>query len=144
MKTLKEKFKTLIGNLKNPAKSPPLDELIDYPHGSLGFHLGRFLFDNSYEINPVPQQEDIYRLLITKETSNKEEIGMYYYLFGNGDIRLQTLFIMASGALLYPHCIVQFYKKYKDGKQALRFYDLDHFRMLHLPLQKIKDAFLIR
>ena len=139
-----EQIKLITGLFKRPESSITMDELITYPQGSLGFHLGRFLFDYSYEADPVPEREDIYRLLLTKEVSNKEEIAMYYYLFGNGDMRLQTLFIMGTGALLYPSCIMHFYKRYKAGKHALRFYDLDHFRMLHLPLEKIKDAFLIR
>lgn len=143
MKTL-EQIKSITGLFREPANNITMDELITYPQGSLGFHLGRFLFDYSYEADPIPEREDIYRLLLTKEVSNKEEIAMYFYLFGNGDIRLQTLFIMVTGALLYPHCIMNFYKRYKAGKHALRFYDLDHFRMLHLPLEKIKDAFLIR
>ncbi len=143
MKTI-EKIRSIASLFKRPESNITMDELIAYPQGSLGFHLGRFLFDHSYEADPAPEREDIYRLLITKEVSNKEEIGMYYYLFGNGDLRLQTLFVLATGALLYPHCLLHFYRQYKAGGQALRFHDLDHFRMLHLPLQKIKDAFLIR
>lgn len=121
-----------------------MDQLINYPKDTLGFHLGCFLFNNSYEADPVAGQEDVYRLLIMQEASNKEEIAMHYYLFGNGDLRLRTLFIMATGAVFFPHCLGHFYNKYRDGKNALRFYDLDHFRMLHLPLNKIKDAFMIR
>jgi len=121
-----------------------MDELISYPKDTLGFHLGSFLFRNSYEADPQPELTDIHRVLITKETSNKEEIAMYCYLFGNGDLALKTLFIVCTGTLLYPQHIKYFYSKYRDGKNALRFYDLDHFRMLHLPLQRIKDTFLIR
>lgn len=121
-----------------------MDELIGYPKDSLGFHLGRFLFNNSYEADPQPELTDIHRVLITKEVSNKEEIAMHCYLFGNGDLALKTLFIIGSGTLVYPQHIKYFYGKYRDGKNALRFYDLDHFRMLHLPLQRIKDTFLIR
>lgn len=121
-----------------------MDQLINYPKDTLGFHLGSFLFNNSYEADPMAQQEDVYRLLIMKEASNKEEIAMHYYLFGNGDLRLRTLFIIATGAVFFPHCLIYFYSKYRDGKNALRFYDLDYFRMLHLPLNKIKDAFMIR
>ncbi|MEL1245886.1 hypothetical protein AAEO56_16550 [Flavobacterium sp. DGU11] len=121
-----------------------MDELINYPKDSLGFHLGCFLFNNSCESDPIPEKEDVYRTLLTKEVSNKEEIAMHYYLFGNGDFSFRTLFVMGSGAVFYPHCVAYFYKRYRDGRNALRFYDLDHFRMLHLPLQRIKDAFLIR
>jgi hypothetical protein len=96
------------------------------------------------DTHPVPEKEDIYRLLLTRETSNKEEIAMYYYLFGNGDNSLRTVFILATGAVFFPHYIKYFYSKYRDGHNAYRFYDLDHFRMLHLPVKQIKDAFRIR
>ncbi len=121
-----------------------MDELISYPKESMGFYLGCFLFNNSYEADPIAEKEDIYRLLIMKEVSSNEEIAMYYYLFGNGDLSLKTIFIMATGAFFYPHHMGYFYSKYRSGKAALRFYDLDHFRMLHLPLSQVKDAFMIR
>jgi hypothetical protein len=144
MKSIKKKIDKIQAMFQNKKAPVSMDELIGYPKDSMGFHLGCFLFNNSQETDPKPEKDDVYRLLLTKETSNKEEIAMHYYLFGNGDIAFRTLFIMATGAMLYPHFIVYFYKKYKDGKHALRFYDLDHFRMLHLPLQRIKDTFLIR
>ncbi|MNK15863.1 hypothetical protein D3C87_340170 [compost metagenome] len=141
MKKLQQKITSLFKGKQAPVS---MDELIGYPKDSLGFHLGCFLFNNSHEIDPQPETIDVHRLLITKEVSNKEDIAMHYYLFGNGDLALRTVFIMATGAIFYPHCIPYFYLKYRDGKDALRFYDLDHFRMLHLPLQRIKDTFLIR
>jgi len=124
--------------------SVSMDELIGYPKESLGFHLGRFLFENSTEPDPVPEQEDVYRVLLIEHISNSEEVAMHYYLFGNGGFGLRRLFIMGTGAFFYPHRILYFYKRYRDGRNALRFYDLDHFRMLHLPLARIKDTFLIR
>jgi hypothetical protein len=121
-----------------------LSELFAYPQDSLGFKLASFLYDNSIDTHPVPEKEDVYRLLLTNKASNKEDIAMHYYLFGNGDYSLRTLFIIVSGAVLYPLCIKYFYKRYRDGRNAFRFYDLDHFRMLHLPVEQIKEAFRIR
>jgi hypothetical protein len=145
MKKIQQKIAQVVATHFNTQKTDvSIDELINYPKESLGFHLGCFLFNNSYEIDPKPQKEDIYRLLLTREVSNKEEIAMHFYLFGNGDLRLSTLFILASGMVFYPHCTRYFYQKYYEGKNALRFYDLDHFRMLHLPLKRIKDTFLIK
>lgn len=144
MKTLISKIKSFKAKIFSNKRNVSIDELVSYPEDTLGFHLGCFLFSNSCDPNPVPEKEDIYRLLLTRESSNKEDIAMHYYLFGNGDNSLRTLFIIVTGAVLYPLCIKYFYNKYRDGRNAFRFYDLDHFRMLHLPLQKIKDAFLIR
>ncbi len=133
-----------INFFERPKKHITLDELISFPPGTLGNKLGHFLFDNSYEAEPIPEKEDIYRLLITKEISNKEEIAMHCYLFGNGAQSLQTVFTIITGTLFYPQCLTYFYKRYRDGKNALRFYDLDCFCMLHLPVDKIKDAFMIK
>lgn len=135
---------SLIRYFERSKSNLTLEDLITYPQDTLGNQLGKFLFANSYEQEPIPERKDIYRLLITKEVSNTEEIAMYCYLFGNEDKSLQTIFSMVTGALFYPHCIQYFYKRYKDGKKALRFYDLDCFKMLHLPVTKIKDAFLIQ
>lgn len=141
MKKIKDIINTFIDGKKAPVS---MDELISYPKDTLGFHVGSFLFNNSHDADPQPEITDIYRVLINHEVSNKEEIAMHYYLFGNGDLALKNLFVMVTGAALFPHRLPYFYKKYTEGKNALRFYDLDHFRMLHLPLERIKDAFLIR
>ncbi|AXG74873.1 hypothetical protein DVK85_11795 [Flavobacterium arcticum] len=119
-------------------------ELIDYPSNSLGFHLGQYLFKKGFNPCTILEKEDIYRLLITKDTSVKEQFGMYFYLFGNGDASFDTLSEMLVGLLAYPFDIKHFCNQYKAGKNALRFYDLDHYKMLHLPLDRIKDTFLIR
>ena len=132
---------TLIDNKK---VSVTMDELISYPKDTLGFHVGDFLFNHSHDADPQPEMIDILRVLINKDVSDKEEIAMHFYLFGNGDLALKNLFVILTGSLLYPFKLRYFYKRYKDGRNALRFYDLNHFRMLHLPLARIKDTFLIR
>lgn len=141
---MKNVFRSLQKKFTAKKPSVSMDDLISYPKDSLGFELGCFLFDNSYEADPVPGIEDIYRILLTRNVSNKEEVAMYFYLFGNGYIRLRTLAVIASGLLVMSHHSLYFYNRYKAGRAALRFYDLDYFRMLHLPLKRIKDTFLIR
>ncbi|WP_330443373.1 hypothetical protein [Flavobacterium sp. C4GT6] len=134
----------ITGFTEKPKHDITLEDLISYPKGSLGNTLGRFLFDNSNETYPIPEKQDILRVLINKEVNNREEIAMHYYLLGNGDISIVTVISAITGLLLSPLALPYFIRRYKEGKQALRFYDLDYFRMLHLPLQRIKDTFLIQ
>lgn len=141
MKKLKDIISTFIDGRKAPVT---MDELISYPKDTLGFHLGYFLFNHSHDADPQPEITDIHRVLINKGVSDKEEIAMHFYLFGNGDLALKNLFVIVTGSLLYPLQLRYFYNRYRDGRNALRFYDLNHFRMLHLPLERIKDTFLIR
>lgn len=131
-------------NLLKQKNKISISELISYPYNSLGFHLGRYLFKKGYEYSTLLEKEDVYRLLLTKDTSAKEEFGMYFYLFGNGNFKLDTLSEMFIGFFAYPLAIKYYYKRYQQGKNALRFHDLDHFKMLHLPLERIKDTFLIK
>lgn len=121
-----------------------MDDLIGYPEGTLGQILGEYMRRHSLEPDPIPNTEDIYRVLLTRDASMKEEIGMFWYLFGNGGFGLRMLFIMASGLAIFPFSMGFFYNRYRAGRRALRFHDLQHFRMLHLPVTRIKDAFLIR
>ena len=144
MKTMKEKIEAVRIEFDRKTKNITIGQLITYPEGSLGYQLGRYLMGNSCDTGVVAEKEDIYQLLIAGEYSVKEDIAVQYYLFGNGCNSLRTLLAMAIGLLLCPHYAGYFYKRYQGGKQALRFYDVDHFGMLHLPLQRIKDTFLIR
>lgn len=134
----------ITGFAEKPKHDITLEDLISYPKGSLGNTLGRFLFDNSNETYPIPEKQDILRILINKDVNNREEIAMHYYLLGNGDVSIVTVFSAITGLLLNPLALPYFIRRYKEGKEALRFYDLDYFRMLHLPLQRIKDTFLIQ
>ena len=134
----------ITGFTEKPKHDITLEDLISYPKGSLGNTLGKFLFDNSNETYPIPEKQDILRILINKDVNNREEIAMHYYLLGNGDVSIVTVFSAITGLLLRPLALPYFIRRYKEGKQALRFYDLDYFRMLHLPLQRIKDTFLIQ
>lgn len=123
--------------------APSMDQLLDYPQDSLGFHVGKFLFDHSHDAEPIASRVDIYRVLINREVSNKEEIALYYYLAGNGAITIYNLIMMLAGLLFCPQHLVYFYRRYRDGKRALRFHDLELSGLLQLPLDRIQDAFLI-
>lgn len=145
MKTMKEKIEAVRIEFERKRKHITAMQLIKYPEESLGHKLGRHLLNSNYGTNVTAEKEDVYQLLIGRgEVSVKEDIAVQYYLFGNGCNSLRTLLAMAVGLAICPHYAGYFYKRYKDGQQALRFYDVDHFGMLHLPMERIKDTFLIR
>jgi len=144
MTTMKEKIEAVRIQFDRKNKNLTAGQLIKYPEGSLGQQLGRYLICINEGQNVTAQREDIFQLLIAGSYSIKEDIAVQYYLFGNGKNSFRNLLAMAVGLVVCPQHIVYFYSRYKDGKQALRFYDLDHFGMLHLPITRIKETFLIR
>jgi len=118
-------------------------KLLDYPEGSLGFGLGNFLYKNHFDIQPKLEDHDIIHVLTNTGTSVLEEIGMQYYLLGNGKRSLYLFLVTASGTVFYPNKINYFIKQFRRGKQALPFYYLDFSKMLLIPVSSLQQTFKI-
>ena len=118
-------------------------ELLHYPEGSLGLELGNFLFKNHFDIQEKLEDHDIIHVLTNTGVSVYEEIGMQYYLLGNGKRSCYLFMVIASGTLFYPKRMKYFIEQYKRGKQAHRFYYLDFSKMLLIPTYSIQETFKI-
>ncbi|MFB9080037.1 Coq4 family protein [Flavobacterium procerum] len=118
-------------------------ELMDYPENSLGYKLGSFLYQHHFDIQPKLEDHDIIHVLTDTGISVTEEIGMQFYLFGNGKKSLYLFMVMVSGTIFYPKKINYFFEQYKKGKQAHPFYYLDFSKMLLMPVTDIKKTFKI-
>lgn len=118
-------------------------KLMDYPEESLGYGLGSFLYLNHFDIQEKLEDHDIIHVLTCTGVSVYEEIGMQYYLFGNGKRSLYLYMVILSGTVFYPKRIPYFIREYKKGKNALPFHYLDFSKMLFLPVQTIRQTFKI-
>lgn len=119
------------------------DELLQYPVDSLGFSLGNFLDKNHFDIQPKLEDHDIIHVLTNTGISVADEIGMQYYLLGNGKRSLYLFMVILSGTPFYLRHINYFFQQYKRGKQALPFHYLDFSKMLLIPVQSIQKTFKI-
>lgn len=144
METMKEKIEKV--RLEFERNNPKLTalNLIKYPEGTLGQQLGRFLLRTNYGQNVYASHDDALQLLITGSNSFTDDIAVQFYLLGNGSYGLRRLTAMAAGVVLKPHKIGYFYQKYTEGKSALRFYDVDHLKLLHLQIDRVRETFMIR
>lgn len=117
--------------------------LLHYPEGSLGFGLGNFLSKNHFDMQPKLEDHDIIHVLTNTGISVREEIGMQYYLLGNGKKSLYLFLVIASGTPFYLKEINYFMQQYKRGKKALPFHYLDFSKMLFTPIHTIQKTFNI-
>ena len=129
---------------KGKAWEVKVNQLIQLPNDSLGFHLGCFLLKYNFEIQPKLEDHDIIHVLTNTGISVVEEIGMQYYLFGNGKRSLYLIMVIVSGTLFYPTRFSYFKQQYKRGKTAHEFYRLDFLNMLSIPLTHIQQTFNIQ
>lgn len=121
-----------------------IPDLINYPEETLGFQLGSFLQSNHFEMQPKLEDHDIIHVLTGIGTAVVDEIGMQYYLLGNGKRSMYLYIVIVSGTLFYPDKVSEFLNYYGRGKSALRFHDLEFLKMLQQPIAKIRQTFLIK
>ncbi len=119
-------------------------DLIAMPKESIGFHLGCFLVKYNFEIQPKLEDHDVIHVLTNTGISASEEIGMQYYLFGNGKKSLYLFMVIITGTCFYPAQIKYFINQYKRGKEAHKFYYLDYSKMLQIPIIEIQKTFKIK
>ena len=121
-----------------------VNQLIQLPSDSLGFHLGCFLLKYNFDIQPKLEDHDIIHVLTNTGISVVEEIGMQYYLLGNGKRSLYLLMVIITGTLFYPTRFRYFKQQYERGKQAHEFYGLDFLNMLSIPITNLQQTFNIK
>ena len=129
---------------KGKAWDVKVNQLIQLPNDSLGFYLGCCLLKYNFEIQPKLEDHDIIHVLTNTGISVVEEIGMQYYLLGNGKRSLYLWMVILSGTLFYPTRFSYFKQQYKRGKAAHEFYGLDFLNMLSVPLSNIQQTFNIK
>ena len=128
---------------KNEAWNLTIDDLCNYPKESLGQHMGLFLHKNNFDLQGKLESHDVFHVLTNTGITVPEEISMQFYLLGNGKRSIYLLSVIFLGALLFPDYLKLFRSKYREGKAALAFHQLDFIKLLSQPIQRIKNTFLI-
>lgn len=121
-----------------------LEDYLNNPKTSLGFHLGSFLVKSNFNIQPQLEEHDVYHVLTNTGITVVDEIDMQFYLLGNGKRTPFVFIVIMTGLIFHPNHLKRFLSSYKKGKQAHRFYDLDFSKMLAIPIQTIQTAFNIQ
>lgn len=118
-------------------------QLLQYSEESLGYHLGQFLHKNNFDIQPKLEDHDIIHVLTNTGVSVRDEIGMQYYLFGNGKNSLYLYLVIFVGTLFYISHMKYFMNEYTKGNRAFAFHSLDYSKMLMIPISTIQKTFNI-
>jgi ubiquinone biosynthesis protein Coq4 len=105
-----------------PAWNLTSTDLLKYPKGTLGHHVGVFLSTNGFEFFPKHETHDVFHVVCNYGVSVKEEIGLQFLLFGNGKRSLYLYVVMCLGLFIVPEYF-QFYKSsFQKGKKQLKFH----------------------
>lgn len=119
-------------------------ELLKFNERTLGFHLGCFLLKHDLQIQEKLEDHDVVHILTGTGITVVDEIGMQYYLLGNGKKSPYLFMVVLTGTLFYPSKFMYFLSQCKRGRNALKFHHINFYRMLDLPVTNIKEAFKIK
>lgn len=129
---------------KNQAWDLSIKDLLLYPKDSLGYQMGYFLQSNNFDLQEKLESHDVFHVLTRTGITVPEEISMQFYLLGNGKRSAYLFSVIFLGSLLFPDYLKMFLSKYHLGRASLPFHQLDFKKLLHQPLERIKDTFLIQ
>lgn len=119
-------------------------DLLQFEQQTLGFHLGCFLLKHDFELQAQFEDHDVIHVLTQTSISVIDEIGMQFYLLGNGK-RSPYLFLgVVLGMIFYANKWKLFLLQYSRGKQAHCFHQLNFFNLLHHNTLDVKESFAIR
>ncbi|WP_439130400.1 Coq4 family protein [Polaribacter sp.] len=115
-------------------------ELLTYPTDSLGYHLGKLLFENNFELLPKVERHDFYHLLTGYGTSVEDEIALQFVCFGNGKRSPYLLGVLIIGSFLLPEYYKYYIKSYQLGKNCNQFHHFNYRNLLHFSFQEIRET----
>ncbi|WP_036841137.1 Coq4 family protein [Polaribacter sp. Hel_I_88] len=115
-------------------------ELLTYSKDSFGYHLGKLLVDNNFELLPKVERHDCYHLLTNYGTKVEDEIALQYVCFGNGKRSPYLLGVLFIGTILLPEYYKYYLKSYKLGKNCNQFHHFNYKNILQFSLQDIRES----
>lgn len=121
----------------------PIDRtiLLRYDEQSLGFHLGFFLLKHDFELQVQFEDHVVIHVLTKTGISVIEEIGLQFYMFGNGKRSLYLFFGVILGSIFYANKLCFFKKQFVRGKKAQPFFHYDFFKMLTARTEELQFSF---
>ncbi len=115
-------------------------ELLSYSKDSFGYHLGKLLTDNNFELLPKVERHDCYHLLTGYGTTVEDEIALQYMCFGNGKRSPYLIGVLLVGTIILPDYYKYYIKSYRLGKNCNPFHQFKYKNLLHFSFQEIREA----
>ncbi|MGJ8724307.1 MAG: Coq4 family protein [Roseibacillus sp.] len=117
-------------------------DLLKYEPATLGYHLGRFLEENDFELIPKVEQHDIYHVLTGYGTAVEDEIALQFLCLGNGKRSLYLFGAVLIGTLVLPEYLKHYSQSYLKGKRLNPFYCYDYRNLLEVDFYEFREMLL--
>jgi ubiquinone biosynthesis protein Coq4 len=115
-------------------------QLLEFPEGSLGKALGEFL--KNFDVEPLAGAEyhDLQHLLFDYSISFKDEIGLQFFLHGNGKKSFASISTYIGAWFILPTQWNYLRASYKKGKKCKDISAFNFKTMLHHDFTQVKAS----
>jgi ubiquinone biosynthesis protein Coq4 len=117
-----------------------VNDLLEFPKNSIGYHLGIFLKQHNFELLPKVERHDAYHVVTGYGINVEDEIALQCLCFGNGKRSPYLYGAMILGTLILPDYYRYYYKSYRIGKQAHPFHHYDYKTLLTVSLAQFRTT----
>jgi ubiquinone biosynthesis protein Coq4 len=116
------------------------EDLLLYPEGSLGKALGRFLKKSGVEPLAGAEYHDLEHVLFDFSISFKDEIGLQFFLHGNGKKSFASISTIIGAWFILPTHWKYLKDSYRKGQECKDISKLNLKAMLHQNLNEVKHS----
>lgn len=115
-------------------------ELLQYPEGSLGKAMGEFLKKSNVEPLAGAEYHDLQHVLFDYSISFKDEIGLQFFLHGNGKKSFASVSTYIGAWFILPAQWKYLRDSYDKGKKCKDISTLNLRALLHQDLIQVKAS----
>ncbi len=113
-------------------------DLLQFPEGTLGKALGESLKEARLEPIANAESHDVYHVLFGYSTTLKDEVGLQFFLMGNGKTSIAAIGVSIGAWFIFPRQWKYLKSSYKRGEKCSDISKLDLKALLYKDLDKIK------
>lgn len=113
--------------------------LKQFPEGSLGKVVGEFLYKNRMEPIAGAESHDVYHVLFDFSTSFKDEIGLQFFLRGNGKKSIASFLTSIGAWVVLPFSYNYLKSSYEKGKNCIDISQLNLRELLYKDFESVKQ-----
>jgi ubiquinone biosynthesis protein Coq4 len=117
-----------------------VEQLLQYPKGSLGKALGSFLKEQNVELLKGAEYHDVHHVLFDFSISFKDEVALQFFLHGNGKKSIASISTRIGAWLLLPFEWKYLNNAYERGKRCKDITKLNYKALLYDDLSSIKAS----
>lgn len=116
-----------------------MEKLSALPYETVGNELWQVLNKQNLRLLPYYEKHDIKHVVLQYPFTDEGEVGLQFFMLGNGRISFPVLSTIIYGIITMPEYYASFKKAYRKGKEIPTLDQVDWFSIMEIPLVQVQQ-----